>query len=384
LDLERINMVDMSIKLKEANTKNELKDFVNFQYSLYENSKYWVPPLKREELFSLRKDKNPAFDFCEAKYWLAYKNDKLVGRVAGIINHKYNEKFNKKIMRFGWIDFIDDPEVSNTLLTAVENWAKEKNMAEVHGPLGFTDMDFEGTLIEGFEEISTLGSIYNYPYYPSQIEKNGYNKDIDWVEFEVTMNNKPIPEKVKRIGEIALKRNNLHVLRVKKSKNLLPYAKELFYLINNSYKDLYGFVELSDKQIDMYVKQYFGFIKPEYLPIVLNDKNEMVAFGITMPSLSKAFQKCKGSLFPFGFIHVLKAMKNNECLDLYLTAVRPDMQDKGVNAIIIGEINKTINKNNIKFVETNRELEDNLKVQAQWKFFEHRQHKRRRCYKKVI
>lgn len=384
MDLERINMVDMSIKLKEANTKNELKDFVNFQYSLYENSKYWVPPLKREELFSLRKDKNPAFDFCEAKYWLAYKNDKLVGRVAGIINHKYNEKFNKKIMRFGWIDFIDDPEVSNTLLTAVENWAKEKNMAEVHGPLGFTDMDFEGTLIEGFEEISTLGSIYNYPYYPSQIEKNGYNKDIDWVEFEVTMNNKPIPEKVKRIGEIALKRNNLHVLRVKKSKNLLPYAKELFYLINNSYKDLYGFVELSDKQIDMYVKQYFGFIKPEYLPIVLNDKNEMVAFGITMPSLSKAFQKCKGSLFPFGFIHVLKAMKNNECLDLYLTAVRPDMQDKGVNAIIIGEINKTINKNNIKFVETNRELEDNLKVQAQWKFFEHRQHKRRRCYKKVI
>jgi len=198
------------------------------------------------------------------------------------------------------------------------------------------------------------------------------------------MNSEPVPEKITRIAKIALKRNNLHVLRVKKSKQLLPYARELFYLINKSYKDLYGFVELSNKQIDMYVKQYFGFIKPEYLPIVLNEKNEMVAFGITMPSLSQAFQKCKGKLFPLGFIHVLKAMKNNPGLDLYLTAVRPDMQDKGLNAIIINEINKVIIKNNITIVETNRELEDNSKVQAQWRFFEHRQHKRRRCYKKEI
>jgi hypothetical protein len=374
----------MSLILKEISKKKELKNFVNFAYDLYDNNKYWVPPLKKEEIFSLRKDQNPAFDFCEAKYWLAYKNNKIVGRIAGIINQKFNDKFNKKIMRFGWIDFIDDENVSAKLLSAVEEWAKEKGMDEIHGPLGFTDMDFEGTLIEGFEEVSTLGAIYNYPYYPKQIEKEGYVKETDWVEFEVKMDNKPIPEKIQRITEIALKRNKLHILKVKKSKELLPYARELFYLINKSYKDLYGFVELSDKQIDMYVKQYFGFIKPEYLPIVLNEKNEMVAFGITMPSLSSAFQKCKGNLFPFGFIHVLKAMKNNPGLDLYLTAVRPDMQDKGVNAIIISEINKTINKNKIKFVETNRELEDNSKVQAQWRFFEHRQHKRRRCYKKIL
>ncbi len=374
----------MSIILKEISTNKELKNFVNFAYELYDNNKYWVPPLKKEELFSLRKDQNPAFDFCEAKYWLAYENKKIVGRIAGIINQKFNDKFNKKIMRFGWIDFIDDDSVSAKLLRAVEEWAKEKGMDEIHGPLGFTDMDFEGTLIEGFEEVSTLGAIYNYPYYPKQIEKEGYTKETDWVEFEVKMDNKPIPEKIQRITEIALKRNKLHILKVKKSKELLPYARELFYLINKSYKDLYGFVELSDKQIDMYVKQYFGFIKPEYLPIVLNEQNEMVAFGITMPSLSSAFQKCKGNLFPFGFIHVLKAMKNNPGLDLYLTAVRPDMQDKGVNAIIISEINKTINKNKIKFVETNRELEDNSKVQAQWRFFEHRQHKRRRCYKKIL
>lgn len=374
----------MDIVLEEVNSKKALKTFINFQYDLYQNNKYWVPPLKKDEYLSLDTDSNPAFDFCESKYWLAYRDNKLVGRVAGIINSRFNEKFNKKIMRFGWIDFISDDEVCKSLLDAVEKWAEEKGMNEVHGPLGFTDMDGEGTLIEGFEEISTLGSIYNYSYYPEIIEKNGYSKDIDWVEFEVTMSNKPIPEKVKRIRDIALKRNNLHILRVKKAKQLLPYAREIFYLINKAYKDLYGFVELSDKQIDMYVKQYFGFIKPEFLPIVLNDKNEMVAFGITMPSLSKAFQKCKGTLFPFGFIHVLKAMKNNERLDLYLTAVRPDMQDKGVNAIIISEINETINKNKIKKVETNRELESNSKIQSQWKFFEHRQHKRRRCYKKIL
>lgn len=374
----------MNITIKEVTTKKELKSFVNFVYDLYDNNKFFVPPLKKEEIFSLRKDKNPAFDFCEARYWLAYKDDKIVGRIAGIINQKFNDKFNKKIMRFGWVDFVEDEAVSKELLNVVEEWAKEKKMDEIHGPLGFTDMDFEGTLIEGFDEVSTLGAIYNYPYYPKQIEQNGYTKEADWLEFEVSMDNKPIPEKIKRISEIALKRNKLHVLKVKKSKELLPYSREIFYLINSAFKDLYGFVELSDKQIDMYVKQYFGFIKPEFLPIVLNENNELVAFGITMPSLSAAFQKCKGSLFPFGFIHVLKAMRKNDKLDLYLTAVRPDMQDKGVNALIISEINKTINNNNIKKVETNRELENNAKVQAQWRFFEHRQHKRRRCYKKEL
>jgi len=374
----------MDIKLREVTSKRDLKNFVNFQFQLYNNNEYWVPPLKKEEIFLLNRDKNPAFDFCETKYWLAYKDEKIVGRIAGIINYKFNEKFDKKIMRFGWIDFIDDAEVCSSLLSAVENWAKEKGMNEVHGPLGFTDMDGEGTLIEGFEEMSLLGAIYNYPYYPKLIEQNGYTKDIDWVEFQVIMTSDPVPEKISRISEIALKRNKLHVLRVKKSKELLPYAREMFYLINDAYKDLYGFVELSDKQIDMYVKQYFGFIKPEYLPIVLNEKNEMVAFGITMPSLSKAFRKANGNLFPFGFIHILKAMKNNPGLDLYLTAVRPDMQDKGVNAVLMNEINKLIIDKKITTVETNRELEDNTKVQAQWRFFEHRQHKRRRCYKKEI
>lgn len=374
----------MELELKEVSNLKELKKFVDFQYSLYAGNKFWVPPLRREELHSLRRDKNPAFEFCKTKYWLVYKNGKIAGRIAGIINYRYNEKWNASAVRFGWIDFIDDPAVSNLLFDAVEKWGKENNMNTVHGPLGFTDMDGEGTLIEGFDEISTLGAIYNYPYYLRHIENSGFRKDTDWIEYQVKIKKAEIPEKVSRIAEIALKRNKLHILQVKKAKEMLPYAREIFYLINEAYKDLYGFVELSDKQIDMYVKQYFGFIIPEYLPVVLDSENKVVAFGITMPSLSTAFQKCKGRLFPFGFYHVLKAMKKNSGIDLYLTAVRPDMQDKGVNAILINEINKVLIKNNITTVETNRELESNVKVQAQWRFYEPRLHKRRRCYRKEI
>lgn len=373
----------MEIQIKEVSSAKDLKKFVNFQYSLYKENKFWVPPLISDELKTLRKDKNPAFDFCDAKYWLAYKDNKIVGRIAGIINKKYNEKFGQNIARFGWLDFIDDENVSAALFKTAEKWAKDKGMNYMHGPLGFTDMDGEGTLVEGFEELSTLGAIYNYPYYPSHIEKLNYIKDTDWVEFEVTMHGE-IPEKIKRIAEIALKRNKLKVLQVKKAKEMLPYAREIFYVLNDAYKDLYGFVELSDKQIDMYVKQYFGFIIPEYVPVVLDENNKVAAFGIMMPSLSKALQKNKGKLFPFGFIHILKALKNNKNVDLYLTAVRPDMQDKGVNAIIIHETNKVFIKNKINKVETNRELEENSKVQAQWRFFQNRQHKRRRCYKKQI
>jgi len=373
----------MEIQIKKVNTSRELKRFVAFQYSLYKDNKYWVPPIRRDELKSLKKDKNPAFDFCEATYWLAYRNGKIVGRIAGIINHKYNEKWNVEKARFGWFDFIDEQEVASALLTAVEKWAAGKGMKSIQGPLGFTDMDGEGTLVEGFDEVSTLGAIYNFPYYPKLIESCGYVKDIDWVEYEVTLHSE-IDEKIIRIAKIALERNKLKILKIKKAKEMLPFAKELFYLLNESYKDLYGFVELSDKQIDMYVKQYFGYIIPEYVPVVLDSDNKVAAFGITMPSLSRALQKNKGHLFPFGFIQILKAMKNNRNVDLYLTAVRPDLQNKGVNAILIHEMNKVFIKNKIEKVETNRELEVNTKVQAQWKFFDRRQHKRRRCYRKEL
>lgn len=373
----------MALTFKEVTSKRDLKKFISFQYSLYKGNKFWVPPLRFDELHTLSNKINPAFDFCEAKYWLIFNENKIVGRVAGIINKRYNEKWNKKVARFGWIDFVDDKDVSSLIFSILEKWAVENGMTCMHGPLGFTDFDGEGMLIEGFDEVSTLGSIYNYPYYQKHIEKYNYEKDTDWIEFNVTLPDKT-PEKIARIAEISLKRNNLTFPHFKKSKEMLPYAREVFYLINDTYKDLYGFVELTDKQIDSYVKQYFSFIRPEYMPIVLDENNKVAAFGITMPSLTNALQKINGRLLPFGFIRILIEMKRSHKLDLYLTAVRKDLQNKGVNAVLIDQINKSCNKNGMETVETNRELETNEKIQAQWKLYDARQHKRRRCYTKNL
>ena len=373
----------MSITIKEVITKGDLKKFIKFPFELYKGNKYWVPPLIFDDVKTLSKDKNPAFEFCDARYWLAYKDGKIAGRIAAIINHKFNETWNQKAIRFGWIDFIDDENVAAALINEVEKWGKEKGLEYIHGPLGFTDFDPEGLLIEGFEELSTFGAIYNYPYYEKHIEKLKYTKDVDWIEFNVETP-RELNEKVERIANVVAQRNKLRMLEVKKAKDLLPYANEIFHLINDAYKDLYGFVSLTDKQIEMYTKAYFGFIKPGYVPVILDEEGRVAAFGITMPSLSKAMQRANGSLFPFGFIHILNAMKNNPDADLYLTAVRRDLQNKGVNSMLINEVNKVFINNNIKFVETNRELEENSKIQAQWRFYNSRQHKRRRCYKKNL
>jgi len=369
----------MGIIIKEVKDISDLREFISFPYKLYAENKYWVPPLRFDEINTLRKDKNPAFDFCEAKYWLAYEGEKIVGRIAGIINNRYIAKWKNKYARFGWIDFIDDEEVAKALLDTVENWAKEKGMEAIEGPLGFTDLDYEGMLVDGFDELGTMASIYNHPYYPEYMEKHGYQKEIDWVEFEIKIP-KEVPEKIERIANISLQRNKLKVLKTRKRKDLLPYAKDMFNVLNMSYENIFGFVPLTEKQIDVYVKQYFGFIRPEYISMILDKDDRVAAFGITMPSFSKALQKAKGRLFPFGFIHMLKAMKNNDVIDLYIIGVRPDMQGKGVNAIMFNEIMKIIiNKKFVK-AETNFELENSYKVQALWKYFEKRQHKRRRCY----
>lgn len=373
----------MSIEVKEVLSRGELKTFIKFPFQLYSKSKYWVPPLIREEIKNFSRDKNPAFEFCESSLWLAFRNNKIVGRVAGIINRRYNEKVGKNIARFGYLDFIDDEEVSAKLFYCVENWANEKGCTSIHGPLGFTDMDPEGMLVEGFEELGTIATIYNFPYYPIHIEKLDYKKDIDWIEYEL-LTPKSIPDKVEKLAKAVAERYNLKVLEVKNQKQLLPYAHEIFHVLNSAYENIYGFVPLTESQIDLYVKQYFGFIKPGFVPVILNDKNEVVGFGITMPSLSKAFQKAKGKLFPFGFIHILRAIKKNERADLYLTGVRPDYQDKGVNAMMMYEVSKVFTRHKIVWVESNPELETNMKVRAQWRFYEGRQHKRRRCYIKEL
>lgn len=373
----------MPIIIKEVTTPKELKKFIMFPYSLYKGNPYWIPPMLLDEKKVLNKDKNPAYEFCDVKLWLAYKDGEIVGRIGGIINRHYIEAWKNNYARFGFVDFIDDEKVSEALFSTAEKWAKGNKMEKIHGPLGFTDFDPEGMLVEGFEELGTFGAIYNYPYYVTHIEKYGYTKDSDWVEFQV----KPpeqILEKVDRIAKIVSKKYGLSILRVKKAKDLLPYGHEIFHLINRAYKDLFGFVQLTDKQIELYIKSYLGFIRPDFVPVVVDANNKIVAFGITMPSLSKALQKNQGRLFPFGFISVLKAMKNNNMADLYLVSVDPEMQDKGVNALIINEMNKIFIKNKITSVETNRELETNLKVQGQWKGMDARQHKRRRCYIKSL
>jgi hypothetical protein len=372
------------LEIIEIKTKKEIKKFVKFPLELYKNNMYFVPPILMDEINTFLPEKNPAFEYCRAKFWLAIKDGKTAGRIAGIINDRYIEKWKNKHARFGWLDFIDDEEVSSGLINKVEDWAKSEGMTAIHGPLGFTDLDYEGLLVEGFEELGTLATIYNYPYYPVHLEKYGYKKDVDWVEFEIKVPEN-IPEVAEKISRFVKDRKKLRVFEAKKAKDLLPYAHGLFNVLNQAFSNLYGFVELSPKQIDKYIKQYFSFIKPDYLKILLDEKNEVAGFVIAMPSLSRALQKSKGKLFPFGFIHLLKAMKStNKYLDLYLGAIRPDLQGKGADALLITEIARTAIKNKVVSAESNVELEDNYKVQSHWKHFDHRKHKRRRCYIKQL
>jgi len=371
------------VEIREVKTFRDLKKFVDYPHRIYAGNPYWIPPLRMDELNTLRRDKNPAFEFCKARYWLAYKDGCPAGRIAGIINHRYEEKWGQKYARFGWIDFIDDEEISRALLETVEAWAREQGMTGVHGPLGFCDLDREGMLVEGFEELGTMITIYNYPYYPEHLEKLGYRKDADWVEFLLKTPEK-IPETVERVNQLLLKRGRMKIVKAKKARDLRPYARSAFELVNQAYDALYGVVTLSDRQIEAVTKQYFSFINPDYAVAVLDEHDKMAAFGVAIPSLSKALQRGKGRLFPFGFIHLLRALRKNDRLDLYLIAVRPDLQNKGVNALLMTEITRSAMRNGIKTAESNPELEVNAKVQAQWKHYEGRQHKRRRVFLKDL
>jgi len=373
----------MALQIKEITNLKELKTFIRFPFILYRDNPFWVPALMFDELNTLRRDKNAAFEYCEARYWLAYRGDQVVGRVAAILNRRHIEKWAQRYMRFGWIDFINDMDVSTCLIRTVEDWAAQNGMVAVHGPLGFTDLDREGMLIEGFNELGTLATIYNYPYYASHMEKLGYVKDTDWVEYEISAPEGP-NETIARIADLSLRRNKLSILELRNKKELLKYGKQIFQLIDDEYKDLYGTVPLTEKQVDAYIDQYFGFVTPDFVPMIMDSDNRMVAFGVAMPSLSRALQKSKGELFPFGFIHLLRALKKNDRADLYLIAVRSEYKGKGVNAILMNRIHAVFHKMGISKVETNPELETNADVQGQWKYYQKRQHKRRRVFIKHL
>ena len=374
----------MSVIIREVKTKNELKKFIWFGINLYKNCEFAASPLMMDDLLNLSKGKNPALDFCDAAYFIAYKNDKIVGRIAAIINPVANQTWNQKHARFGWVDFIDDAEVSRALFDTAAAWARERGMTTIHGPLGFTDFDHEGTLIEGFDKMSTLATIYNYPYYPKHIEDYGFQKDIDFKEFLITVP-EVFPEKYFRIADIVKQKYKLTSKRFKTRKEIVDqYAKKIFDLLNLCYKDLYGFSKLNDNQIAFYIKLYFSFFRLDTISIVVDENDDVVALGIAMPSFSKALWKAKGSLFPFGWYHMLRALKKNDVVDLYLMAVHPDYQSKGVNSIMFADIMPNSAKNGYKFAESNPELETNTKMSSQWASFEHVNHKKRRVYTKEI
>ena len=379
-----------SIQIKRVETKKELKRFIEFHYDLYKGNPYDVPNLYSDEVNTLSKNKNAAFDFCEAEYYLALKEGKIVGRVAAIINHKANEKWKKKDVRFGWIDFIDDIEVSRALFEAVEEYGRKKGMNDIVGPLGFTDMDPEGMLTWGFDKLGTMATIYNYEYYPQHMEQlGGWGKDNDYVEYYLVVPEKS-PEKYTKIAEMVEKRYNLHVRKLTK-KDIFQggYGKKLFDLINLTYSDLYGFSELTDRQIDQYVKMYFPLADLDLVTVIEdgNKDNQLAGLGITIPSLSRALQKCRrGRLFPFGWWHLLRAIKfhKTDGVDLLLMGFLPEYRSKGANALLFADLIPRYVNYGFKWGETQVEMESNEGVQSQWGPLDPINHKKRRCYRRSL
>ena len=377
----------MAIEIREIPpVKKELLKFVHYPIdNLYKNNKYYVPALVLDEVGTLTPEQNPAFDFCESVYYMAYKDGKPVGRIAGIINNAVNEKMGEKDLRFGFVDFIDDKEVSSKLFDAVEKWGKARGMKRMVGPLGFTDMDPEGLLVEGYDQVGTMATIYNYPYYVDHIEALGFKKDNDWVEFKIYVPN-AIPEKHQRISDIISRKYELQTIKYTSAKKIVrDYGQAIFNLVNEAYMDLYGYSPLTPKQIDHYIKMYVPILRLENVSLIIDKNRELVGVGIALPSMSKALINGRGRMFPTGWLQYLKALKGrNNVVDLMLVAIKPEYQSKGVNALLFTDLIPYFIKNGYEYAESNPELEENQKVQSQWQSFRTEQHKRRRAYIKDI
>ncbi len=368
-----------------APTRSNLRKFTQFQIDLYKDNAYYVPPMVSDDVNTLDPRHNPAFDFCESAYFMAYRDGKPVGRIAAIINRQVNEKEGKKNARFGFVDFVDDREVSAALFKAAEEWARSKGMDTLVGPLGFTDLDHEGMLVEGFEELSTMATIYNYPYYPEHLEALGYTQSNEWLEFVMDVPDS-IPDKYNRIAEIVKKKFGLRVLKFTSRKKIKEeYGQALFELINEAYADLYGYSTLTPRQIDYYIKQYLSLLNLDLVTLIVDREDKLVGVGISMQSMSRALQKSRGKLLPFGWWHLLKGLKGkNDRVDLLLVAVKPEYQSKGVNALLFQDLIPQYIKCGFKWAESNPEMADNSKVQSQWEYFGRRQHRRRIAVSKKL
>ena len=374
------------IEIKQlAPTKSNVKKLVKFERDLYKGNSYYVPPLLSSELDNLIPKRNPAFDFCDAAYFMAFRDGKPEGRIVVMINRQVNEISGEKIARFGWIDFKDDPEVSAALLAKAEEWARSHGMEKIVGPLGFTDLDREGTLVEGFDELSTMATTYNHPYYEKHIRAAGYEKDSDWMEFVMEVPAE-VPERYSRIADIVRQKFGLKVVKYSNRKRIKEdYGHALFHLINDAYKDLYQYSPLTEKQIDKYINDYLNLLNLDLLTLVVDRERRLIGVGICLPSMSRALQRSHGKMFPFGWYHLLKGLKGvNDRVDLLLVAVAPDYQNKGINALLFQDLIPEFNKYGYKYAESNPEMETNAKVQSQWEYFNRRQHRRRRSFYKNL
>ncbi|QZT36808.1 GNAT family N-acetyltransferase [Halosquirtibacter xylanolyticus] len=372
----------MSITIKEVESKKEMKQFVKFFTKLYYDNKFVAFPLHFDEMKTLGED-NPALRFCQLKCWLAFKEGEIVGRIAAIINSKEQKATQINIGRFGLFDFIDDKSVSSALMKKATEWLKENGVATVHGPMGFTDMDRQGLLIEGYECPGTMATNYNFNYYQTHIEALAFKKSTDWIEFFLHTDDKSL-QRIKKLSERCKKINNIKSIEFKSRKEVKKRAYEIFQLVNRSYSELYGFIELDDAQIEYYTEAYLSFVNLKMISVVVDQDDRIIGMGVSMPSFTKALQKAKGKLFPYGAIAMLQALRKNDLCDLYLIAIDKEYQGKGVNAIIMNDISNGAKELGINKAETNIELEDNTKVHQMWKFFKGEQHKRRRCYIKNL
>lgn len=370
--------------IKELTRESGLRDFVEFPFTLNEGNPYWVPPIISEELEVLDRDKNPAFQTADARFFMAYRDDKPVGRIAAIINRWEVGEQNVPKMRFGWFDAVDDVEVTEALIGEVEKIGREHGLTFMEGPVGFSNMDKAGLLIKGFEEPGTMITWYNPPYYRLHFEQLGFEKANEWVEYRIKIPEGGPSEKVNKFSNLILERNNLKVVRFTSTREIIDHADEMFELVNKTYCKLSTFVPIQPEQIAYYKEKYFRYLHPDFISCVADEEDNMVAFAITMPSFAKALQRANGRLFPFGWYHLLKARYFNSRAAFYLIGVKPEFQNKGVTAIIFREMNKVFNRRGISIVETNPELEENKAVQALWNSYENELHKRRRTYRKNL
>jgi len=372
----------MSIEIREVITKTDMKQFVSLQFELYKNNKYWAPPLKKGEIKYLDKNQNPAFEYAEAKFYLAFKNGKLVGRIGAIINHKYNEKTGLKYVRFAKPEFIDDFEVSSALINRVIEFGKSKGMDTIHGPLGFSNLDTQGLLVEGFEELQSVASVYHLPYYKDHFEKMSFEKENDWVECQLKLTQEPI-DKAARGAALIKKRYGFETLNFSNTKEMKIHAPVVFDILNEAFVDLPYVTHFEPKLKQFYIDKYFDILNPRFVKAVTKD-NELVGFIIAVPSMSKAMQKANGKLSPLGILALMKARKNNDTADLFLTGVVKKYQNAGVAVILISEVQNALHEFGMNTFETTGVFETNKEVLSNWKNYENKLHKRRRCYVKNI